>query len=340
VVTLLGLLGIGCVTNVGENVSVYSDNQGTGCIVNAYNSGSIECSPNPDLISQLNSLWRPLPQFITTYNFGSGLSVEYDTTPGTERTLISSPSGTHTEVFNDGTSKTVITKDNYTLIMNDDYIEIKGNCAWKVDGDLAIKVSGNLDLEVGKQLRASIGGASQITYAGSHTTNHFGDTNINSANKYLITATQIGLASSGSVDINTGVHTISSSECNITSTGSLSLMSLYNNTITGASYTQIHNGVSNSLVVGAENRTNMGAVDAKILGSNNISVSGINTLNNLGLYSINNAMKIEKTAGLDQSDSNLRITNSNMKLDTIAGASFNYAEGISLRSTQGINMDS
>jgi hypothetical protein len=338
---LLSFLGVGCSANIGQNVSTVSDYQGTtGCTTTGYYPDGITCSSNPDIIEQLNGIWRPLPPFITTHDFGGGLIVERDATPGSERTLITSPAGTYTEVINDGTSKTVITKDNYQLVLNDNFVEIKGNCFMKVDGDFGLKVSGNFDVEVGKQFRMSVGGASQITYGGSHTTNYSGDSKLNAVNKLSLTGSQIGLAASGVADIAAGVFSVLSNETNISSLGSLNLMSLHSTHISALTCREIHSGTVDKLVVGNDNKVNLGNYTTNIVGTKNSTITGLNTLNNIGTYLTNSNVKIESVTGLNQSSSNMNITNSNLKIDNIAGASFNYAQGISIRNTQGgVNMD-
>jgi hypothetical protein len=338
---LLNFLGLGCKQEVGENIVTPE------CRTDGYFPPANLCDPNPDTINELNALWRPLPQFITNYDFGGSLKVEYDNTPGSERTLLSSPAGTYTETFNDGTSRTVITKDSYTLILNDNNIEIKGNCNWKVDGNFGLKVSGNLDLEVGKELRMSIGGSSKITYGGSHTTNYGGDSVINATNKLNITGSQIGLVASGVVDIKGGVFDVLTSEINLTSSGSLNLISLHSNFVSGASHKEIHSGTVDQLVVGSQKKINLSNYTGDVVGNQQMNfmstkttnVAGINTVTNNSLYNVSSNIKTEKVDQLSTFNAKVLQINSDNKIETINGSSLNYSKGIALRSTQGINMD-
>jgi hypothetical protein len=343
VAKLLNFLGLGCKQEVGENINVPE------CVTTGYFPPANLCDPNPDLISALNNLWRPLPQFITNYDFGGGLKAEYDGTPGVERTLLSSPAGTYTEVFNDGTSRTVISKDSYTLILNDNNIEIKGNCNWKVDGNFGLKVSGNLDLEVGKELRMSIGGSSKITYGGSHNTIYGGDSVINATNKLNITGSQIGLVASGVVDIKGGVFDVLTSEINLTSSGSLSLISLHSNFVSGVSHKEIHSGTVDKLVVGSQKKINLGSYVGDAIGNHQTNymstktsnVAGIHTITNNSLYTISSNIKTEKVEQLSTFNTKVLQINANNKIETINGSSLNYANGLALRQTSGgINMDS
>lgn len=341
VAKLLNLLGLGCKQEVGENITVPE------CVTTGYYPPANLCDPNPDIIAELNALWRPLPQFITNYDFGGGLKAEYDNTPGAERTLLTSPAGTYIETFNDGTQRTVITKDSYMLILNDNNIEIKGNCAWKVDGNFGLKVSGNLDLEVGKELRMSIGGSSKITYGGSHITNYGGDSIINATNKLNITGSQIGLVASGVVDIKGGVFDVLTSEINLTSSGSLSLISLHSNFVSGVSHKEIHSGTVDKLVVGSQKKINLSTYIGDVIGTQQMNymstkstnVAGINTVTNNSLYNVSSNIKTEKVEQLSTFTTKVLQINSDNKIESINGSSLNYAQGISLRSTQGINFD-
>jgi hypothetical protein len=344
---LLNLLGLGCRTDVGENKITYTDNNGTTCTTNGYFPDAILCAPNPDIIGELNNLYRPLPAFITSYDFGGGLKIEQDNTPGTERTLIQSPAGTYTEVFNDGTSKTVITKDNYTLILNDNFVEIKGAAYFKVDGDFGLKVSGNMDIEVGKELRMNIGGASKITYGGSHNTNYNNDAIINATNKLSITGAQIGLSGSGSVDIAGGVFTTVVNEANITSLGSLSLLSLYSNHVSTLSHKEIHSGSVDKLVLGTEKTINLSTHTADYIGARTenhssiltTNVSGIHNVTNNSVYNVSSKLKVENVSELLQLTTKLTVNNSQTTTNNVSGSYFTYAGGINVRSSSA-NFDS
>jgi len=332
IATLLNFLGIGCKNVVGSNNdSIGNAGSYTSC-TNYMNI--LDCSSaNPDLIGTLNTWFRPLEGFLDEQDYGGGIVEQRDSSPGAERTLIQGPAGTSVEVFNDGTRKTVITNNNYKIVLGGDYIQIQGDVAIKIDGNMSTKVSGNYDLEIGGELRTSVGGASQITYGGSHKLNLLGDSSINATNKLDLAGSKIGIAGSNGVDIAGGTLSALVSEINLTSIGSLNLVSLYRNDITGFSVNEVCSGVKTTLCVGAETNVNSSSRISTIFGANtinnmstlNFNTAGAATYNFASLWNVSSNIKTESVAGIAQFSANSIVENSQMKTSSVSGLNLSSA---------------
>jgi hypothetical protein len=77
----------------------------------------------------------------------SGHYKEYDDTSGVERIKEFHKSGTHYEIYPDGTKVTRVVKDNYTLVANDDSVHVKGNVTVFVDGDASLTIAGTTTVD-------------------------------------------------------------------------------------------------------------------------------------------------------------------------------------------------
>lgn len=339
IVTLLNFLGVGCSNTVSSSDSTY-----TSC---TNYSNILDCNTsNPDLISTLNTWSRPLAEFLDEQNYGGGIVTQYDSTPGVERLLIQGPSATSVEVFNDGTKKTVITKDNYKIVLGSEYIQIQGDVAIKIDGNLSTKVSGNYDLEVGGEYRVNIASSSQITYGSSHTLKLLGDSTINATNKLDIIGTKIGLAGSNGVDIAGGTLSATVSEINLTSLGSLNLMSVYRNDIIGVADTYTCSGTRITLCAGSETNVNSSVKTSSIVGAHtinnmstfNINAVGVATLNFSGLLNMTSSIKTEDVKGLYQFSANSIFESAKLKTTSVDGLNVSSAN-MHVRTSSSYNID-
>jgi hypothetical protein len=86
----------------------------------------------------------------------SGHTVEYDDTPGCERTCHQHRSGTFTEIDAAGTQVNKIVGNGYTIIDKDGYVSINGNCVVNVDGDLNLRVGGSIHLDAKTKLQLTL----------------------------------------------------------------------------------------------------------------------------------------------------------------------------------------
>lgn len=339
IVTLLNFLGIGCKNSVGTTDSTY-----TSC---TNYSNLLDCNTaNPDLIGTLNTWFRPLEVFLDEQDYGGGISTQYDSSPGVERLLIQGPAATSVEMFNDGTTKTVVTKDNYKIVLGSDYIQIQGDVAIKIDGNMSTKVSGNYDLEIGGEYRVNVGSSSQITYGSTHTLKLLGDSTINAANKLDIVGTKIGLAGTNGVDIAGGTFSALVSEINLTSLGSLNLMSLHRNDIIGVTDNYVCSGTRTTLCVGAENNLNSSTKTSSVIGActvNNMNTFTGNTVgaavwNYATALKISSDIKIENVKGLSQFSANSIAESAQLKNSSINGLSISSAN-MHIRTSRNYSVD-
>ena len=80
------------------------------------------------------------------YETESGHYKEYDDTAGAERIKESHKSGTYYEMQADGSIKTHITKDNYSVVLGDESVDIKGKVTINVGGDVDLTAGGTVSI--------------------------------------------------------------------------------------------------------------------------------------------------------------------------------------------------
>ena len=116
----------------------------------------------------------PFNQVISTE---SGHYLEFDDTPGAERTHLYHRSGTFDETHPNGTKIEKIVKDKYSIIMKDNNVYIMGDCNVTVQGNAQVyvkkncdlKVDGNLDFNVKGNWTTNVGGSVKHTSSGTTT---------------------------------------------------------------------------------------------------------------------------------------------------------------------------
>lgn len=80
------------------------------------------------------------------YQTETGHYKEYDDTAGAERIKESHKSGTYYEMQADGSIKTHITKDNYSVVLGDESVTISGKVTINVVGDVDLTAGGNVSI--------------------------------------------------------------------------------------------------------------------------------------------------------------------------------------------------
>ena len=80
------------------------------------------------------------------YQTETGHYKEYDDTPGAERIKEAHKSGTYYEMQADGSIKTHITKDNYSIVLGDESVTIAGKVTINVGGDVDLTAGGNVSI--------------------------------------------------------------------------------------------------------------------------------------------------------------------------------------------------
>jgi len=80
------------------------------------------------------------------YETESGHYKEYDDTAGAERIKESHKSGTYYEMQADGSIKTHITKDNYSVVLGDESVDIRGKVTINVGGDVDLTAGGTVSI--------------------------------------------------------------------------------------------------------------------------------------------------------------------------------------------------
>jgi len=90
----------------------------------------------------------------------SGHTWECDDTPDAERITEYHRSGTHYEVFPDGSKVERIVRDNYTVILKDNHVQIDGNTYVTIDK--ALRILQNTDQENGKNFDVQVGQGANV----------------------------------------------------------------------------------------------------------------------------------------------------------------------------------
>jgi len=90
----------------------------------------------------------------------SGHTWECDDTPGAERITEYHRSGTHYEIFPDGSKVERIVRDNYTVILKDNHVQIDGNTYVTIDK--ALRILQNTDQESGKNFDVQVGQGANV----------------------------------------------------------------------------------------------------------------------------------------------------------------------------------
>ena len=106
-------------------------------------------------IADSNDTWdQPHIPFAAQYPYNNvrtsegGITEEFDNTPNAIRYQLYHPSGTYTEIDNNGTTVNRIVGDSYEILDRNGNITIRGNCNITVEGDANILSQNNVNLEV------------------------------------------------------------------------------------------------------------------------------------------------------------------------------------------------
>lgn len=89
-----------------------------------------------------------------------GHTWECDDTPGAERITEFHKSGTHYELFPDGSKVERIVRDNYKVVLKDDHVQVDGNAYVTIDKSL--RILQNADNEAGKNFDIQVGSGANI----------------------------------------------------------------------------------------------------------------------------------------------------------------------------------
>lgn len=97
----------------------------------------------------------------------NGLIQEFDDTPNNVRYHLYHPSGTYTEIDNNGTEVKKIVGDNYYIIENNGNIFIGGRASVTIENTCSILVLGDANIEVNGKMSAVVRNDISLTAAGS-----------------------------------------------------------------------------------------------------------------------------------------------------------------------------
>lgn len=97
----------------------------------------------------------------------NGLIQEFDDTPNNVRYHLYHPSGTYTEIDNNGTEVRKIVGDNYYIIENNGNIFIGGRASVTIENTCSILVLGDANIEVNGKMTAVVKNDIAVTAAGS-----------------------------------------------------------------------------------------------------------------------------------------------------------------------------
>jgi hypothetical protein len=283
---LLNLLGIGCNRLPDEpDITDWSDyngadNCGGGTPGVVYAPSTFSCA-DFSITEILGGLWAPIYSYNTVVNHGSGMFSERDVTPGYERHVEHHTKGSYTEYINDGSKKTVVSGNNYTVVMDDEHVNIRGKCTVTIEGDYHLKVNGNYHVEVNGEMSMNVGKESKFTYTGEHLSEYKNDSRLQAINGFAITASKLGLSTSGSIDMYTGTISTFCNEENHAVLGSYNVLSLFKNNFIGLDFTSIIGGLytdviglSRNIMVGLNSETITGLSYTTIAGANNSLLAG------------------------------------------------------------------
>jgi hypothetical protein len=145
----------------------------------------------------------------------SGHVVEYDDTPGAERTHNYHKSGTFTEIDANGTQVNQIIGDGFTIYERNGHIYVKGGLDVTVDGAMNLRTDNIFNLEVS--------GAANINIYQNANINVSGDTNLAVGASLNAKASKINLESVGQFNIKagTGLNIQAGSDLNLYTEGSI-----------------------------------------------------------------------------------------------------------------------
>jgi lysozyme len=168
--------------------------------------------------------YNPLYPYNKAYETESGHIIEYDDTPKYERITITHRSGSFIDFYPTGTRVEKITRSKYSIVMGDDFVHIMGRCLLTVGEGVYIKALGDVNLECDNDLNVGVAGDANFSVGGAFNINaktynanigdvativtgskqfftSGGDLHMNAKGTNFITAQQLELLASGTVDI-------------------------------------------------------------------------------------------------------------------------------------------
>ncbi len=185
---------------------------------------------------------EPESGYNTTYPYNrvietqSGIIIELDSTPNSERIHIYHPSNSYTEVYPDGSKVSKIQGNDFDIVLQDKYAYVKGDLLLKVDGNSLVEINGTTDLicngiaTIELKDEASITAEKEIFIDGNDSINIMSsnEVNIGSANELNIAGGNTNITATGiltisatsaiNVDATTALD-INCATCSVTSTG-------------------------------------------------------------------------------------------------------------------------
>lgn len=96
-----------------------------------------------------------------------GITIELDDTEDNVRLHVYHPSGTRTEINNDGDRVDHTEGSLYTVVLGDNRIYVKGNHSITVEGSTGILVNGTAEIEASGDVSVDAGGSANISAGGN-----------------------------------------------------------------------------------------------------------------------------------------------------------------------------
>jgi predicted chitinase len=163
--------------------------------------------------------------FNHVYESESGHIMEFDDTPGQERTHSYHRSGTYTEVDANGTQVNYIVGDNFILMERNGNVHVAGECNITIEGQTNIFVQSDANIEVAQNANIEVGNNMDINVHRDIDMTAGGDMRVNVAGDYSLTAANIFNYTAGEMksQADSGMHQQSGDLMYISSTSGLQL---------------------------------------------------------------------------------------------------------------------
>jgi hypothetical protein len=207
----------------------------------------------------------------------NGLIEEFDDTPGNIRYHRYHPSGTYTEIDDNGTEVRKIVGDNYYIVENNGNIFIGGSASVTVSSTCRILVLGDASIEVGGKLSAVVKSDVSLTASGSMNLNVGETLNIKADNIVMestkfnqtVVGTQKVKAGAQSTEVVGAVNTKVGGDLNLQATN-LNTTTTVDTKMTSANFSVLSSGEILQTATGA---ANIKGADIKLQGTLHITGS-------------------------------------------------------------------
>jgi hypothetical protein len=195
---------------IGQTIVFSKENSKHTGVAKANGKGSWDQSPIPyNAQYPFNNVWQS----------ESGHLLEFDDTPGKERTHFYHAKGTFTEVDHNGTQVNFIVGDNYVIMERNGKVHVVGSLDVKVDGAHTLLVEGNTDVQVNGNATINIHSSAKINVARNLDITAGGSIMMKAGGRFAVDASRIDLNSG----VASGLATIGSIGASTSEAGALNV---------------------------------------------------------------------------------------------------------------------